>query len=66
MRFYSFLIREYQRVLNDRLLAPSIDRFRQHFNPGQFTDVKAVDSLIRAFVRLLQQGGAINGRVVYA
>ena len=51
-QFHRFLINEYNRVLNEGLLMPSIQAFRQHFNPQHFTDKKIIDSLIWAFIKL--------------
>ena len=46
MCFYWFLIAEYNRVLEGRLLHVSIQAFRQRFRPQHFTDIKVIDSLI--------------------
>lgn len=50
VQFHQFLINEYNRVLNEGLLAPSIQAFRQHLGPQHFTDIKVIDSLIWAFI----------------
>lgn len=50
LQFHQFLVNEYNRILNEGLLAPSIQAFRQHFNPQHFTDIKVIDSLIWAFI----------------
>jgi len=50
VQFHQFLINEYNRVLNEGLLAPSIQTFRQHLDPQHFTDIKVIDSLIWAFI----------------
>lgn len=65
MIFHQFLIDEYNRVLNQGLLAGSIQAFRQRFNPQQFTDIKVIDSLIWAFVSLLKNGGVMNRTISY-
>jgi hypothetical protein len=52
VHFHQFLIAEYNRVLNEGLLAPSIQAFRQHLAPQHFTDIKIIDSLIWAFIKL--------------
>jgi len=49
MCFYRFLIAEYNRVLDGRLLHVSIQAFRQRFRPHHFSDVKIIDSLIWAW-----------------
>ncbi len=64
-QFHQFLCEEYHRVLNGGLLAPSIQAFRQHFNPQHFSDIKVIDSLIWAFISLLRNGGAMNGAIIY-
>lgn len=65
VQFHQFLINEYNRILNQGLLAPSIQAFRGHFNPQNFTDIKVIDSLIWAFVSLLKNGGGMNGIIIY-
>jgi len=49
MRFYQFLVVEYERVLDEGLLQESIWAFRQHLHPRHFTDIKVIDSLIWAW-----------------
>lgn len=49
IEFHQYLVAEYNRVLHNGLLTGSIQAFRQHFNPQQFTDIKVIDSLIWAF-----------------
>lgn len=56
-RSHQFLIDEYNRILNEGLLAPSIQAFRQHFNPQHFTDIKVIDSLIWAFINYQRRFG---------
>lgn len=63
--FHNFLQVEYNRILNNGLLANSIQAFRQQFNPQCFTDEKVIDSLIWGFVVLLMNGGRINGQILY-
>ena len=65
VQFHQFLINEYNRVLNEGILATSIQALRQHFNPKHFTDVKVIDSLIWAFISLLRNDGSMNGMIVY-
>jgi len=63
--FHAYLEQEYRRVLANKLLAPAITAFRQKFVPSAFTDEKVIDSLIRAFVALLRNGGLKSGQIVY-
>ncbi len=63
--FHAFLIQEYQRVLQNGLLASSIRTFRQKFSLQNFTDEKVIDSLIWAYVVLLQDGALTKGQVIY-
>lgn len=63
--FHLFLQHEYRRVLQNGLLAPSIHAFRQALNPQQFTDEKIIDSLIWAYVSLLDDNGLMRRQVVY-
>lgn len=57
VQFHQFLINEYNRVLNEGLLMPSIQAFRHHFNPHHFTDKKIIDSLIWAFINYQEAVG---------
>jgi len=63
--FHAFLICEYARVLRNGLLTQAIQQFRQQFQPQHFTDEKVIDSLIWAYVRLLNNGGQINRQITY-
>lgn len=65
MHFHNFLTGEYRRVLDNGLLSQSIQRFRQHFRPRYFTDVKIIDSLIWAFTSLMESGGTTYGIITY-
>ena len=49
VHFYDFLIFEYNRIIQNRLLHESIIAFRDRFKPKNFTDEKIIDSLIWAF-----------------
>lgn len=64
-QFHQFVFDEYNRVLNQGVMAPSIQAFRQHFNPQHFTDIKVIDSLIWAFTSLLRKGGLMAGMIDY-
>jgi len=64
-RFHSFLAEEYGRIIQQGLLAKPIESFRENFNPQCFTDQKIIDSLLWAFVSLLQEGGLSNGWIAY-
>jgi len=63
--FHDFLCKEYERVLANGLLAESIQAFRSQFNPQHFTEEKIIDSLIWAYVGLLNNGGLTEGRIVF-
>ena len=65
VQFHQYVTNEYNRVLNEGLLAPSIQAFREHFNPQHFTDIKVLDSLIWAFISLLSSGGGMTGVIIY-
>jgi hypothetical protein len=65
VEFHKFLGREYQRILQKKLLAKAIRGFRQQFSPRHFTDEKIIDSLLWAFVSLLKRGGLTNGQITY-
>jgi len=66
MGIYAFLIQEYGRVLERGLLTVAIQEFRRQFNPRNITDEKIVDSLIWAFVTLLNKEGLLKKAVVYS
>jgi hypothetical protein len=63
--FHNFLTCEYQRILAQNLLAPSIAAFRSHFTPRHFTDEKVIDSLIWGYVSLLKGGAAVQKQITY-
>jgi hypothetical protein len=63
--FHGFLVQEYARVLNAGLLKTAIHAFRQQLNPQHFTDEKCIDSLLWAFVTLLEEGGVSRNQIVY-
>lgn len=69
VQFHQFLTNEYDRVLHGGLLAPSIQSFRQaflqHLNPADFTNIKVIDSLIWAFIRLLRRNAIMNNEIIY-
>lgn len=48
VQFHQFLVVEYEKVLDQRVLGESIAAFRQCFAPECFTDEKVIDSLIWA------------------
>jgi hypothetical protein len=61
---YEFLVAEYQRVLNEGFLEPSITAFRKRFAfTDSFTDTKIIDTLIWRFAAMLSRG-ALKGRLV--
>lgn len=64
--FHTFLMQEYRRVLEQGRLTVAIQEFRRQFNPQHITDEKIIDSLIWAFVTLLNDGGIPNKTVVYS
>jgi hypothetical protein len=63
--FHSFLKAEYQRILANNLLAPSLVAFRDRFKPLHFTDEKIIDSLLWGYVSLLRGGGIVGGQIQY-
>jgi hypothetical protein len=63
---YSFLGKEYARVLEQRLLADSIQAFRQKFALGQsYSDIKVIDTLIWRYTAYLKAGALRDGRIRY-
>lgn len=63
--FYDFLIGEYNRIINEKLLENSIWAFYERFNAQNFTTQKVIDSLIWAFIRFIRSGSVVSGEVVY-
>lgn len=63
---YSFLIGEYQRVLREQRLGPSIAIFRSKYDSeSSFTDEKIVDTLIWQFVKCIRNRNLEDGAFVY-
>jgi len=65
IQFYEFLESEYSRIITQGLLANSIQYFRHLFPNGNFTDKKIIDTLIWSFVNKCNNGGIVNGQIVY-
>lgn len=66
LRSYRFLVREYDRILREGLIAPAIDELRRHFQlPPDYSDQKIIDTLIWKFVPFLKSGAVRAGSVVY-
>jgi hypothetical protein len=63
--FHDFLKQEYARVLQNKLLAASIQEFRLRLKPKLFTDEKIVDSLIWAFVAFLWNSALPSRQITY-
>lgn len=63
--FHTFLVQEYARILDSGLLATAIQTFRQELNTQQFTDEKCIDSLLWAFVTLLEKGALQASQIAY-
>jgi hypothetical protein len=63
--FHEFLIREYKRVLEGRLLETAINEFRDKLRPQNFTDVEVIDSLIWKTADLLSKGALTEGRIAH-
>ena len=61
-----FIAEEYSHVIQERLLAPSLDAFRLTFRPRAFTDEKVIESLIWAFTALLNKGELVDERTALA
>jgi len=66
LRSYRFLVREYDRILREGLLAPAIDAMRGHFQlPTEYSDQKMIDTLIWKFVPFVESGALRDGPVVF-
>jgi hypothetical protein len=63
---YRFLVKEYDRILRDGLLADALHTFRRHFClPPIYSDHKIIDTLIWKFVPFLEGGALRDGSVAY-
>jgi len=61
MDFYNFLIKEYQRVIDNNLMGGCLNSFHDHFQEAQdVTDQRIIDFVIWGFVGLVQQGWAAH------
>ena len=66
LEFYSFLRREYARVLDAGLLSPAVAKFREHFQIDHtLCDERVIDLLIWGFVSLLRNGAQLQGKALY-
>lgn len=65
MNLYSFLKKEYKRILDNDLLLPSMTLMKSRFQINELTDYKIIDSIIWSFVKYLKQGGIENGNILY-
>lgn len=65
MYFYDFLVREYDRIISEKLLENSIWAFYERFNAQNFTTQKVIDSLIWAFIGFVRSGCVVSGVIVY-
>jgi hypothetical protein len=63
---YQFLVKEYDRILRERILADALEAFRRRFClPPLYSDHKIIDTLIWKFVPYLESGALRDGSVVY-
>jgi hypothetical protein len=66
LEFYAFLRREYARVIEQKLLGPAIDQFRERVSADpDLCDERVVDMLIWGFVSLMRRGVQQNGEALY-
>lgn len=56
LTLYSFLKDEQRRIIEQGLLHEPMKKFREHYKPQHFTDVKVIDSLIWGFVSTARVG----------
>ena len=63
---YDFLRREHKRVLDNCLLAESIQKFRERFGlPYTYTDQKIIDTVLWRFSAYARTGAIISGKIQY-
>ena len=63
---HRFLVKEYDRILREGLLAGALTTFRRHFClPPLYTDHKIIDTLIWKLVPFLEGGALRDGSVAY-
>lgn len=65
INFYDFLIREYHRILKEKLLEETIQLFREQKKPLCFTNEKIVDTIIWSFVACLNKGAIVDRNISY-
>ena len=67
IEYYDFLTREYKRILENGLLIKSIEAFQSRFKPFPmgFGKIKIIDSIIWFFVKMMNTGEQINGKIIY-
>jgi len=67
MKAYNFLIEEYERILQHRLMDYSIEQFRLKFGLAQeYTDNKIIDTIIWGFVGFMQKGAVSDREVIFS
>jgi hypothetical protein len=66
VRSYDFLLVEYRRIIDSRLLVRAFDAFRRRFPEPRLTSEKIIDSLIWSVVGWLQHGAVRDRTAVYA
>lgn len=66
MKSYNFLILEYQRILDNGILAQAITRFRaKYLDTESWTDEKIIDTLIWQFVSFMRKGDPKSRKIFY-
>jgi hypothetical protein len=57
MRDYEFLVSEYKRIIDQKLLATAISAYRAEFEPDHaLSNERVIDALVWSYVSLLQRG----------
>lgn len=66
MKSYNFLVREYQRILDEAILSQTIAAFRDRYQDTEtWTDVRIIDTLIWQFVSFMRKGDPSSRKILY-
>jgi hypothetical protein len=62
---YDFLVAEYDRIIKNKLLQESINKFHYQLQPKKFTPKKVIDSLIWGYISAAKGGAFLDGSFQY-
>lgn len=62
---YSFLKKEYSRILSEKLLDQTIAEVKKLENVNQISDIKIIDSIIWAWQSMISERQVVNGKIKF-